>query len=154
MTRILLIPVAGTLAALALIAFARQERGQDTSDAESMRLPFDLPGDLGHEATPEEDAPEPPPPVVMPEEPVATPEEFDLRLEVDGSFVETATGTTYAASLAELVKKLGDPRHTLVLTNADGVAKTALDEAEARLRDRYTVRKVYRAAEAPPGEDR
>ena len=30
----------------------------------------------------------------------------------------------------------------------------ALDEAEVRLRDRFNVRKVYRAAEAPPGEGR
>ncbi|HEX5136477.1 MAG TPA: hypothetical protein VFY93_05875 [Planctomycetota bacterium] len=162
MKRILLIPVAGTIAALAMIVYARQPREPKTTHPDL--APFDFPDAPEHAAPPEPGEEEPVPEGMTPEEPgpeETAPEkepapealEYQLRLEADGSISDTESGRTYAG-IDDLAKALGTARHTLVITNADGVPKSALDEAEVRLRDRYSIRKVYRAAEAPPGEGR
>lgn len=144
MTRILLIPVAGTIAALVMIAYARQTRGE----ARPPELPpFDFPDAPEHAAPPDEE-PEPPP---APREP--EPREFQLQLEADGTILDLKSGESFA-SFDELRETIGEVRHTLVLANGKGVSREALDEAEARLRDRFKVLKVYRAPEAPPGKDR
>jgi hypothetical protein len=86
-------------------------------------------------------------------EPTPEPREYQLELDANGALSDTETGAKYA-SAEELAADLKEVRHTLVITNADGVTEAALDEALAKLRDRYQVRKVYRAPEAPPGEGR
>lgn len=159
MTRILLIPVAGTLAALVAISFARQPRPDEASTHELP--PFDFPDAPDHGALPPAEESEPPL-EMPPEEPEPEPMELDFRLEADGALVYLAPTeglveappTVRFKSIDELVEKIGDVRHTLVISNGKGVTSEALDDAEARLKDHFKVVKVYRAPETPPGEER
>jgi hypothetical protein len=89
------------------------------------------------------------------------PESKTYRIEVaaDGTLRDLDQETTFA-SVEKLLERLGEARHTLNVSNADGVAEAAVDEVVAKLRDaklpdgdpRFLVRKVYRAPEAPPGD--
>lgn len=162
MKRILLIPVVGTIAALAMITYARNPREPKPTHPELP--PFDFPDAPEHGAPPEPDEDVFPPEEMLPDEsapeeapPKKAPEpeahEYQLQLETDGSFRDLEDGHTYKG-LDDLAKTLGKARHTLVITNGDGVDRAKLDATEKALRDRYTIRKVYRAAEAPPGEGR
>ncbi len=171
MTRILLIPVAGTIAALVMIAYAREPRGEPKHP----EIPLDFHGGSVHGAEDEEEPGEEP---AMPEaadeeplpgkpgepkeepeaKPAPPPQEFQLRLEADGALVGELIDPTHPERVAfesaeDLIKRIGNARHTLVITNGDGVDRTKLDGIEALLRDRFTIRKVYRA-EAPPAEER
>lgn len=168
MTRILLIPVAGTLVALVMIAYAREPRGEARHPAE---IPLDFHGGSMHggedeeEPTGEEPVPEDAPlpeepgePAAEPAMPAPPPQEFQLRLEADGALVGEIVDPTHPepvafASAEDLIKRIGTARHTLVITNGSGVDRAKLDGVEALLRDRFTIRKVYRA-EAPPAEER
>jgi len=166
--RILLIPVVGTIAALAMITYARNPR--ETKPTHPDLPPFDFPDAPEHAAPPEPDETEPPPEEATPDQPATeeappkkepAPEarEFQLELHADGSLTGELVdpknpGSVSFTSVDDLIKKLGDANHTLVITNGDGVDRAKLDEVEKTLRDHYTVRKVYRAAEAPPGEGR
>jgi hypothetical protein len=167
-TRILLIPVAGTIAALVMIAYAREPRGEAKHPADT---PLDFHGGSMHGAEDEEEpaAEEPVPedeplpgepgePTGEPEKPAPPPQEFQLRLEADGALVGEIVDPTRPepvafASAEDLIKRIGSARHTLVITNGAGVDRAKLDGIEALLRDRFTIRKVYRA-EAPPSEER
>ncbi len=79
------------------------------------------------------------------------PETFEIELQADGALLDL---DRRFASVEEFVQQLGEVRHTLVLSNGEGVTEAALDEVLAKLRDRFQVRKVYRAPEAPPAEGR
>jgi hypothetical protein len=136
--RLLWIPVAGTVAAVVAIVLAHEPRG-DEGARPMDPLPFEFPPEPME--PPEE--PEPPPP----------PSELHLRLEADGSLVDTETSERFA-SLAELREALGEVRPMLWIGNGEGVAEAQVDEALAQLSDRFQVRKVYRAPETPPGEGR
>jgi hypothetical protein len=81
----------------------------------------------------------------------AEPETFEIELQADGTFLDVTHGDSFS-SVEELIEQLGDTRHTLLLSNGEGITEAALDEALAGLRDRFEVRKVYRAPEAPPGD--
>lgn len=141
MTRILLIPVTGTIMAFIAISLARHPRGEAVPPEPP---PFDWPDAPEHAKPPDEEE-EPPTP------PAPVPQEFHLMLEADGAVLE---GGRKYASIDDLVKEIGDAMHTLVITNGDGVTKATLDDVEVRLRDRFKVVKVYSAPEAPPDEDR
>jgi len=153
LTRILLIPIAGTIAALIAITLARQPRGE----AAEPELPAYDYGNAPEHAAPPEDETEPTLPPEGDEEPAPAPapepREFQLRLEADGTVVDSENGTKYA-SIDKLAEELKDARHTLVLTNGKGVTEKALDDALVLLRDHFKVLKVYSAPEAPPGEGR
>jgi hypothetical protein len=141
--RLLVLPLAGTIAALVMIAYARQERQPGEEETPPELPPFDFP-DVPEHGDDEEE----------PEPGRTEPREFQLQLEADGSILDLEAGLRFA-SIDELREMIGgDARHTLFLANGKGVTREALDAAEARLRDRYQVRKVYRAPDAPPGEDR
>jgi hypothetical protein len=166
-TRILLIPVAGTIAALVMIAYAREPRGEppspeippfDWPDAPEHGGPSDENEPMGDEPLPVEPGEEEKEPE---KEPVAEPREYQLRLEADGTFagkvVPKGAEPEFAVSFAsveDLLQRIGDARHTLVITNGEGVERAKLDEIETSLRDRFKVLKVYRALETPPAEDR
>jgi len=142
MIRRLMIPVAGTIAALVAILLAHEPRG--TAPAPQIP-PFDFPDAPEHSGpADEEEAPRPPPP---------EPQEFQLELGADGALLDLESGDSFA-SPDELGEQLGDVRHTIVISNGEGVTEAALDAVLAQLRDRFQVRKVYRAPEAPPGEGR
>jgi hypothetical protein len=156
-----MIPVAGTIAALAMIAYAREPRGETRHPGP---LPFDFGDAPDHEPMDEEPLP------VAPEEntgeeaerrPAAEAREYELRLEADGTLVGEVVkpepedpAPRVFASVQDLIDRIGDARHTLVITNGDGVDRAKLDEVETALRDRFKVRKVYRAPETPPEEGR
>lgn len=155
----LMVPVAGTIAALIAIALAREPRRQDVEPPPS-QFPADVP-EHGEpfpedEMAPEEEAPPTPPPPPAPE-----PQEFQLELGADGTLVDIKNGRTFA-SPEKLEAELDAARHKIVITNGQGVAEAALDAAFTKLRDakdpggdpRFQVRKVYRAPEAPAGEER
>ncbi len=80
-------------------------------------------------------------------------ETFELELQADGTFLDVRHGDSFS-SVEELIEQLGDARHTLILSNGEGITEAALDGALAGLRDRFEVRKVYRAPEAPPSDGR
>jgi hypothetical protein len=143
--RLLLIPVGGTISALVAILLAHEPRGEP--DAPQPPL-FPAPT-LPESSPPPEEGDEPP----HEDAPTAEPMEFQLELGADGTFIDLE-GRVSFASVEALAKKLGDVRHTLLLSNGEGVTEEALDAALAKLRDRYQVRKVYRAPEAPPAEGR
>ncbi len=143
MIRLALIPIGGTIAALVAILLAHQPRG------EAPEPPLSPPTRAPESSPPPEEGDEPP----HEDAPPAEPMEFQLELGADGTFLELEHGDSFA-SLEELTKQLGDVRHTLVLSNGEGVTEEALDAALAKLRDRFQVRKVYRAPEAPPAEGR
>lgn len=149
MIKLLWIPVAGTIAAIVAILLAREPRGDETPpppEPPPFELPEELePGDAPEEPMTEEPEPEPPAP--------ETPAEMHIRLGPDGSLLAMDTGERFA-SVDELKEALGEARPMLFVGNADGVAEDALDNVLAQLRDRFQVRKVYRAPEPPPGEDR
>ncbi len=141
MIRRLMIPVAGTIAALVVIVLAHEPRGKPLPPEPP---PFDFPEPPEHSAPPAEDEPAP-----------SEPQEFQLELGADGTFLVLDVENKYTfASIEDLSKQIGDVRHTLVISNGDGVPEAALDAALAQLRDRFQVRKVYRAPEAPPGDGR
>jgi hypothetical protein len=130
-TRILLIPVAGTLAALAMVLYAHRPRGETDPELP----PFDLP-DAPEHAEPLDDV-----------EP--TPRTFRLELRADGTFFDLDHEEALA-SVAEVEEVLGDARHTLVLSGGEDVPEDAVDEAVRKLRDsklasgdpRFEVRKA------------
>lgn len=138
MIRLLMIPVAGTIAALVAIVLAHEPRGDALPPQPP---PFDFP-DVPEPAPPREDRPAP-----------SEPQEFQLELGADGTFLDVEHGDGFA-SVEELSAQLGEVRHVLVLSNGEGVTEAALDAALAQLRDRFQVRKVYRAPEAPPADGR
>jgi len=145
--KLLAIPVAGTIAAIVVILLAHGER-QGAHAAPSFEPPpFHLPGGEPHGAMPEEREPSGPP-TVAPDA-----EEVRLRLEPDGAFVDVDGEKVYA-SAAELAERLSGASHKLVITNGKGVGEEALDQALARLRDRFLVTKDYRAPEAQPEEEK
>jgi len=152
MTRLLLIPVTGTAAALLVILLAHRVR--ETS-RENERPAIDWPQTPEHQvpADEPETEPEPEPESEPTQPPAPEPREYQIELEKSGTFVDLESGTKYA-SAKELGEQLGTARHTLFIANGDGVTEATLDEALANLRDRFQVRKVYRAPEAPPGEGR
>jgi hypothetical protein len=143
MIRRLMIPVAGTIAALVAIVLAHEPRGAPSAPEIP---PFDFP-DVPEHAGPDEEGEEEPP------LPPPEPQEFQLELGADGALLDLERGDSFA-SLEELGEQLGDTRHTLVLSNGEGVTEAALDAALAQLRDRFQVRKVYRVPETPPAEGR
>lgn len=94
-------------------------------------------------------------------EPAIEPQEFQLRLEADGTLAGKVVAkgddpglAVSFASVEDLLERIGTARHTLVITNGEGVERSKLDEIETSLRDRFKVLKVYRAPEAPPAEER
>ena len=147
MIRLLLIPVGGTIAALIAIALAREPRGAPKAPDPPL-FPVTNPHEEAEEP-PIEEGDEPP----HEDAPPAEPTEYQIEVGADGTFIDLE-GRVSFASVEELATELGDVRHTLLLSNGEGVTEEALDAALAKLRDRYQVRKVYRAPEAPPAEGR
>ncbi len=141
MIRLLMIPVGGTIAALVAIVLAHEPRG----DVPPRPPPFEFP-------TQPLEPPEPHEPPA--EAPTPEPREYQVELAADGTFLVLTGEEAAFASIEELQEQLGTARHTLVLSNGEGVTEAALDAVLAQLRDRYQVRKVYRAPEAPPAEGR
>jgi hypothetical protein len=150
MRRLLVIPVAGTIAALVVVLLAHEPREEEPGPLPPEPppvLPQDPPDepDVPDEGRPEEQPapkkkpPEPPPP------PVA---EYTLRLEKDGSLVDVDRGNAFADSAA-VIAQLGhkDTRHRILLTNGEGVEEAALDKLLEGLSARFHVRKFYRAPE-------
>ena len=211
MIRRLMIPIAGTIAALVVVLWAHEPRGSAPE-----LPPFDMPDAPEHAGPEDEEAPEPrtfrielqadgrlldledkdvfASPAAFAERrgdarnivvlsagegvadealdevieklqegdrfavrkdaaPETEPETFEIELQEDGTLLEARHGDSFA-SVEELVEQLGDARHTVVLSNGDGVTEAALDELLAKLRGRFQVRKVYRAPETPPGDGR
>jgi hypothetical protein len=143
MIRRLMIPVAGTIAALVAIVLAHEPRGAPSAPEFP---PFDFPDPPEHAGPVEEE--EPPP-----AEPPPDPQEFQLELGSDGALLDLERGDSFA-SPDEIGEQLGEVRHTLVISNGEGVTEAALDAVVAQLRDRFQVSKVYRAPETPPAEGR
>ena len=150
MIKLLAIPVAGTIAALVAILLAHPEREGASPRREFEPPPFHLPEEEPELPVPPEDEEEAAPPVRPP--PAPEPREFHLQLEADGALLDLESREVYADAEA-LAQDLGDAPHTLVIVNGEGVGEEALDQALARLRDRFLVRKVYRAREAQPEEE-
>jgi hypothetical protein len=132
-----MVPVAGTIAALIVIALAHERRGGPP------RIPpFDLQDALDHAAPPAED-----------EEPRPLARTLRLEVQADGTFVDH-DGEEAFATPTDLAERLGDAGHTLVLSAGKDVTEAALDEAVRKLREskladgtpRFEVRK------APPPE--
>jgi len=90
----------------------------------------------------------------------AEPETFEIELQADGTLLDVGPPRFEDdrpgefASVEDLIEQLGDARHKLALSNGKEVTEAKLDEVLALLRDRFQVRKVYRAPEAPPGDGR
>lgn len=155
MRRLLLIPVAGTIAALVVVLLAHEPREEepgpvfpdpppalpdDESDADDAPEGDALPDDAADEP---EAKPQPPP------EPPPPPQaEYYLRLEKDGSLVDLDSARSFADSAA-VIAGLGhdDTRHRIILSNGEGVKEAALDQLLEGLSAKFEVRKVYRAPE-------
>ena len=134
MTRLIAIPVTGTVAALIVILLAHEPRGD--SEPEPAPPLLDTLPDISSLAA---DQPPPPPPPPAPE-----PREYQLQVNRDGGLRDLESGKTYP-DIKSVIDELGDARHTIVVTNEEGVAEAALDTAMAALRDRFEMRKIYRA---------
>lgn len=149
----LMVPVAGTIAALIVIALAREPRPAPETPS------FEWPGDVPEHGEPfPEDETEPETETATPP---PEPQEYQLELAADGTLVDIGSGRKFA-SIEKLEAELDAARHRIVLTNGAGVPEAALDTAATKLRDakaaggepRFQVRKVYRAPEAPADEGR
>jgi hypothetical protein len=158
MRRLLLIPVAGTIAALVVVLLAHEPREEepgpifpepppalpaDTSYAHDSAGGDDLPDDAAEPAEQPEAKPKPPP-----EPPPPPVSEYYLRLEKDGSLVDLDSSRSFAdsaAAIAALSHKR--TRHRIILSNGEGVAEAALDKLLEGLGAKFEVRKAYRAPE-------
>lgn len=161
MKRLLLIPVAGTIAALVVVLLAHEPREQDPETDFPLPPPAvddSGPAEAHGDAAEPEEQPEaktektaekgkkkkkekreaPPPPQA----------EYYLRLEKDGSLVDLDSARSFADSAA-VIAGLSDKvtRHRIILSNGEGVEEAALDDLLEGLSARFEVRKVYRAPE-------
>ena len=151
----LMIPVAGTVAALIAIAFAREPRGNPAPETP----PFQWPTKMQDHSEPLPTETLPPAEEEAPPKATPQPQEFLLELGADGTILDVDGKRTFK-SIEELQEKLGDARHRLVVTNGKDVPEATLDAVFTTLRDaklasgdpRFQVRKVYRAPEAPAGD--
>ncbi|MHC4973648.1 MAG: hypothetical protein ACYTG3_15085 [Planctomycetota bacterium] len=155
MRRLLLIPVAGTIAALVVVLLAHEPREEEPGPVFPEPPPPVLPDDDAEPPAPppeEEKAdpaepekkskpekpPEPPPPVA----------EYYLQLQQDGNLVELNSSRKFTDTAA-VIQGLGNDktRHRIFLSNGEGVEEAALDKLLEGLSAKFEVRKVYRAPE-------
>jgi hypothetical protein len=153
MRRLLVIPVAGTIAALVVVLLAHEPREEEPGPVFPEPPPPVLPDDeieapvpakADDAAEPEEKpAPKKPPPPPPP--PVS---EYYLRLEKDGRLVDLDGSRSFADGAAVIDGLSHDKtRHRIILSNGEGVEEAALDNLLEGLSAKFEVRKVYRAPE-------
>lgn len=131
MSRMILIPIVGTVAALIAIAVFHPERERQRTSAPVPQVPQFEPT----EPTPEPRLPEPP----------RRPTEWSFNVEADGALTETGSGQRYGSPadvLAQIAPE-GAPSPKVVLGPAEGVTDEQLEQAAAALRERCDVR-VFR----------
>ena len=154
MRRLLVIPVAGTIAALVVVMLAHEAREEEPGPV-FPELPPVLPEDVPEAPVPDdaaspEEEPEakPKPPPEPPPKPPPPVSEYYLRLEKDGKLVDLDGARSFADTDA-VIEGLShkDTRHRIILSNGEGVEEAALDEILEKLAAKFEVRKVYRAAE-------
>lgn len=152
MTRLLAIPVAGTVAALLAILAFHGEREAPKGAGPALRepppfefpTPDDLPDDADDETVkdePEDEAGAPPLP------PPPKPRTYRLQLRADGALVDMDSGESFkdAAEVLETLAADARVRHTVMVGNATPeVAEEAVDAVVKALSKRCEVRKVYR----------
>jgi hypothetical protein len=152
--RLLLIPVAGTLAALLAIVVFRQPREDEPRPATRDTPPFHLPSpdeilepeDEGAEdAEPEEGEDQP-----ADEPPPAPPRTYQFQVAADGRLQDVETGAWFAdpQSVFDTLATDERVRHTLRLAKATAeVDDAAFDAVVKKLEERFEVRRVDRASE-------
>ena len=129
MSRMILIPIVGTIAALIAILVFHPER--DEEPVAPLRVPPAV----------RPDAPEPAPaPLPGPSAPATT--EWSFNVEADGALTETGSGQRYGspAEVLEQIAPEGGPSPRVVLGPAEGVTEVQLETAAAALRERCVVR--------------
>ena len=150
MRRLLVIPVAGTIAALVVVMLAHEAREEEPGPVFPELppvLPEDVPEAPGPDdaASPEEKPeakPKPPP------EPLPPLSEYYLRLEKDGKLVDLDGARSFADTDAVIEGLSHDEvRHRIILSNGEGGDEAALDSLLEGLSAKFEVRKVYRAPE-------
>lgn len=127
MSRMILIPIVGTIAALIAILVFHPEREQEPT------APLRVPPAV------RPDAPEPAP-LPVPSAPQTT--EWSFHVEADGTLTETESGQRYGspADVLEQIAPEGGPSPRVVLGPAEGVTEVQLETAAAALRERCVVR--------------
>ncbi len=161
MRRLLLIPVAGTIAALVVVLLAHEPREEEPDTDFPMpppALPDDAPdeddvpdsSDRSPDGAKADDAADKPEakPEAKPEPPPPPQAEYYLRLEKDGSLVDLDSSRPFPDSAA-VIAALGHDktRHRIILSNGEGVEEAALDKLLEGLSAKFEVRKAYRAPE-------
>jgi hypothetical protein len=146
MTRLLAIPVAGTIAAIIVVLLAHEPREEEPGTVFPEPPPA-LPDDVPDAPVPDEGekAEEKPAPKRTP--PPPRPAEHFLRLEKDGSLVDLGNSRTFAHTAAVIAELAKDERvrNRIILSNGAGVEDAALDKIVESLSAKFVVRKVYRA---------
>lgn len=150
MRRLLVIPVAGTIAAAVVVLLAHEPREEEPGPVfpepppppvlpdDDAEPPAPPPEEEKAEPAEPENPPEPPPPVA----------EYYLQLQQDGNLVELNSSRRFTDTAA-VIQGLGndETRHRIFLSNGEGVEEAALDKLLEGLSAKFEVRKVYRAPE-------